>query len=69
MHRAWNLAIPCWGKVAVGRGKCGLGKVANVDPKKFRHAPEKSQRFGFPVEIPHEIARKISDEIPHEIAR
>jgi hypothetical protein len=55
--------------VAVARGKCGLGKVANVDPKKFRHAPEKSQRFGFPVEIPHEIARKISDEIPHEIAR
>ena len=28
---AWNWAIPCWGKVAVARGKCGLGKVANKD--------------------------------------
>jgi len=24
-------AIPCWGKVALARGKCGLGKVANID--------------------------------------
>ena len=28
---AWNWAIPCWGQVAVARGKRGLGKVANVD--------------------------------------
>ena len=28
---AWNWAIPCWGKVAVARGKRGLGKVAKVD--------------------------------------
>ena len=28
---AWNWAIPCCCKVAVIRGKCGLGKVANMD--------------------------------------
>ena len=28
---AWDRTIPCWGKVAVARGKCGLGKVANID--------------------------------------
>jgi hypothetical protein len=66
---AWGRAIPGRGKVAVARGKCGLGKVASVDLTKFRHAPVKSQRFGFPAEILHEIARMISDEIPHEIAR
>jgi len=26
-----NWSIPCWGKVAAARGKCGLGKVANID--------------------------------------
>ena len=31
MQSTWNWAIPCWGKVAVARGKRGLGKVANVD--------------------------------------
>ena len=29
--RAWNWAIRCWGKVTVARGKCGLGKVANLE--------------------------------------
>ena len=31
MQSTWDWAIPCWGKVAVARGKRGLGKVANVD--------------------------------------
>ena len=31
MLRAWRRAISCCGKVAVARGKCGLGKVANID--------------------------------------
>ena len=31
MQRVWNWSIPCWGKVAAECGKCGLGKVANID--------------------------------------
>jgi hypothetical protein len=27
----WRRAIPRWGNEAVARGKCGLGKVANID--------------------------------------
>jgi hypothetical protein len=31
MQSTWRRAIPCWSKVAVARGKCGLGMVANMD--------------------------------------
>jgi hypothetical protein len=42
---AWNWAIPCWGKVAVARGKCGLGKVANTDWHEISACVIKTQRF------------------------
>ena len=31
MQGSWGRSIPCWGKVAAACGKCGLGKVANIE--------------------------------------
>ena len=31
MQSTWGRSIPCCCKVAAARGKCGLGKVANID--------------------------------------
>ena len=31
MQSTWDRSIPCCCKVAAARGKCGLGKVANMD--------------------------------------
>jgi hypothetical protein len=31
MQSTWGRSIPCCCKVAAARGKCGLGKVANMD--------------------------------------
>jgi hypothetical protein len=42
---ACDREIPCWGKVAVVRGKCRLGKVANIDWHEISHLKFKTQRF------------------------
>jgi len=38
-------AIPCWGKVSVARGKCGLGKVANRDWHEISACAIKNETF------------------------
>jgi hypothetical protein len=63
----WLREFTGWGgKVAIVRGKCGLGKVANVDLDKIsRHRQVQTQRFGLSAEISQEIA----EEIPHEMRK
>ena len=58
----WLREFTGWGgKVAIVRGKCGLGKVANVDLDKIsRHRQVQTQRFGLSAEISQEIARRNS---------
>ena len=51
MQSTWNWAIPCWGKVAVARGKRGLGKVANVDWHEISACAIKNSTFQFGSQI------------------
>ena len=67
MQGTWLREFIGWGgKVAIARGKCGLGKVANGDLDEIsRHGQVQAQRFGLSAEIPHEVA----EEIPHEMRK